>query len=44
MVYLTSWHNSSFGYKLRTDKRTIEAENPKKVKNSQPTLRIYWFL
>jgi len=24
MAYLTSWHNSIFGYKLRT----IEAENP----------------
>jgi len=22
---------------------TIEAETPKKVKNSQPQLRIYWF-
>jgi len=29
-----------FGYKLRT----IEAENPSKVKNSEPQLRIYWFL
>jgi len=28
-------------YKLRT----IEAENPEKVKNSwQPQLKIYWFL
>jgi len=24
--------------------RTIEAENPLKVKNSKPHLRIYWFL
>jgi len=23
---------------------TIESENPKKVKNSQPQLKIYWFL
>jgi len=22
----------------------MEAENPKKVKNSEPQLRIYWFL
>jgi len=27
VTYLTSWHNSIFGYKLRTDLRTIEAEN-----------------
>jgi len=37
---LTSWHNSIFGFKLRT----IEAENPLKVENSEPQLRIYWFL
>jgi len=40
IAYLTSWHNSTFGYKLRT----IEAKNAKKVKNSQPQLRIYWLL
>jgi len=35
VAYLTSWQNSSFGYKLRT----IEAENPSKVKNSEPQLK-----
>jgi len=27
-----SWHKSIFGYKLRTDLRTIEAENSEGVK------------
>jgi len=30
IAYLTSWHNSIFGYKLRTEKNnSIEAENLK---------------
>jgi len=37
---LSNWSNSIFGYKLRT----IEAKNPSKVKNSEPQLKIYWFL
>jgi len=40
IAYLTSWHKSIFGFQVRT----TEAENPKKVKNSKPQLRIYWFL
>jgi len=32
----TSKNNSNFGYKLRT----VKAENPLKVKNSEPQLRI----
>jgi len=28
IAYLTSWHNSIFGYKFKNRLRTIEAENP----------------
>jgi len=38
--FLINWHNSIFGNKLRT----IEDKNPRKVKNNEPQLRIYWFL
>jgi len=37
IAHLTGWHNSIFGYKLRT----IEAENLTKVENSQPHIIIY---
>jgi len=38
--FLTNWHNSIFDWKLKT----IETEIPQKVKNSQPQLKIDWFL
>jgi len=44
IAYLTNWHNSIFVYKLRTDEEQFVAEYPEKVKNSEPQLRIYWFL
>jgi len=40
IAYLSSWHKNTFGNKLRT----IEAKNPLKGKNSQPQVKIYWFL
>jgi len=43
IAYLTSWHNSIFGYKSRTDYEQLRLKILK-VKNSEPQLRIYWFL
>jgi len=34
MVYLTSWHNSIFGYKLRTDQEQLRLKVLKKLRTA----------
>jgi len=38
--YLTSWNNSIFGYKLRTDQEQLRLKIFKKFKNSEPNSKF----